>query len=129
MRQGREDYTRKTQEIAQERRYFANLDADLEKVRNNPSLAEEFKRIYPEQYHNFLRYTQSNSATRPQSAASGQATNVDPELMSRFERLERAHQEREVAAINSERLKIYLRSIQRNILTLMRNLFWLERKH
>lgn len=97
-----EDYTRKTQEIAQERRYFANLDADLEKVRNNPSLAEEFKRIYPEQYHNFLRYTQSNSATRPQSAGSGQSGNYDPELMTRFERLERAHQEREVAAINSE---------------------------
>lgn len=56
------DYTRKTQEIAQERKnlesqfgenskYILNYRADLQRVRENPSMASEFKKLYPEEFH------------------------------------------------------------------------------
>lgn len=48
------DYTKKTQEISQERKYYANLNSDLRQVKSNPALAEEFKRVYPEQFHAYL---------------------------------------------------------------------------
>jgi hypothetical protein len=45
------DYTRKTQEFSQERRFYDNLQADLRSVRSNPALAAEFRRTYPEKFH------------------------------------------------------------------------------
>lgn len=55
------DYTKKTQMLAEQRKkfeeeqkYISNLRADLLKVRDNPDLIEEFKKVYPEQYHHYL---------------------------------------------------------------------------
>jgi hypothetical protein len=48
------DYTKKTTELAKERQYIANLKADLAKVKRNPELADEFKRLYPEKFHDYL---------------------------------------------------------------------------
>jgi hypothetical protein len=67
-----QDYTKKTQAHAEERRKFeeerrsfiqqqeekqkfdSNLDADIQNVLKNPTLADKFKEIYPESYHRFL---------------------------------------------------------------------------
>lgn len=57
-----EDYTRKTQELSQERKQFEhsrgefdwyrqNFEKDLPKVLENPALFEELKKHYPEQFH------------------------------------------------------------------------------
>ncbi len=75
------DYTKKTQELAQERKYNANLAADLDKVKANPALAAEFKRIYPAQYHAYLRYV-AGTQTAPQQQQQG----LPPELEDRFNR-------------------------------------------
>jgi hypothetical protein len=48
------DYTRKTQELAEERKYYDNLIYDLESVKSNPDLVEEFKKIYPQKYHAYV---------------------------------------------------------------------------
>lgn len=50
------DYTRKTQALSEERKYYDNLQADLETLAKNPHLAEEFKKVYPEKFHNYLNY-------------------------------------------------------------------------
>ena len=46
----RADYTRKTQELAETRKYSDNFDSDLRSVMKDPNLFAEFKRIYPKNY-------------------------------------------------------------------------------
>ena len=45
------DYTKKTQAIAEERKYYDNLSIDLPKLRANPALADQFRSVYPEKFH------------------------------------------------------------------------------
>ena len=67
-----QDYTKKTQQIAEDRRRFeeerrtfiqqqeetekynSNLDADIQNVLRDPSLESKFKEIYPQKYHGAL---------------------------------------------------------------------------
>lgn len=78
-----QDYTRKTQELASERRFVENVDDDIENVLSNPSLAAKFKEIYPEKYHakldralnTFGRMTQTQKQTPEE-----QSWRTDPEL-------------------------------------------------
>lgn len=98
MRQG--DYSRKTQELAQERKYYDNLSADLDKVRNQPELAEQFRKIYPEKFHSYLRYVE-----RENSAPKEERTNyakLDPSYESRIQRIEESIRGKEIETINSE---------------------------
>lgn len=53
-----QDYTKKTQEVASERkaieserRFAENVPYDLEKLSRDPTLISEFKRVYPQKYH------------------------------------------------------------------------------
>lgn len=55
------DYTKKTQALADEKKsvakyktYVDNLHIDLENVRSNPELIDQFKSIYPEEFHKFV---------------------------------------------------------------------------
>lgn len=58
------DYTKKTQEIAEQRRlyeaaiseqkFYENLATDLRAVEKNPQLIQKFKSIYPEKFHSYL---------------------------------------------------------------------------
>lgn len=58
------DYTRKTQQLAEERKgidslkkeqqYRDNLMADLDHVKQHPQLASQFMQIYPKSFHKFL---------------------------------------------------------------------------
>ena len=94
------DYTKKTQAIAEERKYYDNLNADLAAVKANPALAEKFKQIYPERYHGYLSYvtpSQAEAAKQQQQYAQ-----IDPQIMQRFQRVEADMKERAVAAINAE---------------------------
>jgi hypothetical protein len=45
------DYTKKTQAIAEERKYYDNLAVDLQKLKANPALVDQFKSIYPQKFH------------------------------------------------------------------------------
>jgi len=92
------DYTRKTQEIAQERKYYDNLSADLDAVKQNPQLMERFKQVYPEKYHNYLRYVTAEEKAAQQVQPQG----VDQQFMKRFETVENALKEQRLTAINAE---------------------------
>lgn len=80
-----QDYSRKTAEVAQERKYYDNLAADLESVRNDPSLSAKFRELYPQKYHNYLSHVLPKDQT-PQVEAS--RSNVPPEVANRIEKLE-----------------------------------------
>lgn len=94
------DYTRKTQEIAQERKFYDNLDADLERVKSNPDLAEEFKKVYPEKFHRFLGYVES---TQPQEQRTQpQQGGLSPEVDKRIKQIESKFQEQEAKATDAQ---------------------------
>lgn len=93
-----DDYTKKTQELAQQRstlektlqseyeskyepykKYSGqNLYADLMKVKQNPALASEFVKIYPKEYHGALEMMGIEVGNRQQSA-------IDPETQSKID--------------------------------------------
>lgn len=80
-----DDYSRKTAEIARERKYMANLQTDLNTVRANPGLAAEFKKIYPQQYHNYLDFVLAKDA-QSQSTSKGQAQALPQDVLERFQK-------------------------------------------
>jgi hypothetical protein len=83
-----EDYTRKTQEVAETRKYAENFVYDLQKIVKNPNLLSEMKRIYPAQYvkaaEEILRSRKAEIAS-PQ--AKPQQHNSQPTADPRLEEL------------------------------------------
>lgn len=98
-----QDYTRKTQEIAEERKYYNALDADLDAVRKNPALMTKFREIYPEKFHSYLRYLNSSEQSQTQ-AAKGADTRADlpPEVLSRIDQIENMVKEDKIQAIETK---------------------------
>lgn len=98
------DYTRKTQAIAEERKYYENLQYDLAAVKGRPDLAEKFKSVYPEKFHTYLDYVLDKQAMNQNQMPQqqNQKYSMDPEFKSRFDALEADLQERKTAAINAE---------------------------
>lgn len=89
------DYTKKTQEIAQDRKFFDNLPHDLAKVRTNPQLVHEFKKVYPEKFHNYLDMLGVNE--EPKQEKPVDLTGIPKELIERLHRVESYVKEKEVA--------------------------------
>lgn len=100
------DYTKKTQALSEERKYYDNLAVDLANVRNNPALRSEFLKIYPEKFHSYLdflgdRNTQPQAQTHQQSEQQG----VNPEIMQRLQKVDEIEsyiKEQEVKAIDAK---------------------------
>lgn len=103
-----QDYTKKTQSLAKEReafqenqKYYENLAWDLMKVRQNPSLAQEFVRIYPQSFHKYLQEAMANNqgnqgAAQPTSNQGVQGQDI--QLLSRLDKLEKFYHAQEVKA-------------------------------
>lgn len=100
-----QDYTKKTQTLAQERqrleeqsKFDLNLRYDLQAVLDNPQLAAEFKKIYPKEYHDLLdKYLSLNQpSTQPDSTA--QQPQIPKEFLSRVESIESKFFEKEIEA-------------------------------
>lgn len=73
------DYTRKTQEVAEARKYADNFRYDLQSVIANPQLLDKMREIYPAEY---VKMAEEIIASRPsQSSQSGQqAVDAKPQL-------------------------------------------------
>lgn len=65
----REDYTRKTQELSEARKFAENFEADLGAVVENPSLFQKFRSVYPKFYVD-LAERLLNSQMRRESPAN-----------------------------------------------------------
>jgi hypothetical protein len=89
------DYTKKTQELAKKEKFYRALPSDLEAVRQNPALADEFMRIYPKSFHH---YVQGIKPAQPDQSQAHKPT-TDPRLESRLEQIERSFRERETESI------------------------------
>jgi hypothetical protein len=108
------DYTKKTQEIAQERRYVDNLQADLSAVAKNPALAGEFRSIYPEKFHKLLDIVtrETNSQARTQGNQSQNSSNqnvvqkTDPRLEKMFSTVESLQKERHEERVSQKATEI-----------------------
>lgn len=105
-----QDYSQKTQAIAQERRFYDNLEVDLERVRAQPALVEQFKAIYPEKFHAYLRWVSTGTPSQPprqqqqegQPPSQQQYAQLDPRTKASLDRLIQNSQATELKAINAE---------------------------
>jgi hypothetical protein len=106
------DYTRKTQEIAKQRKWESqwqeHLSYDLEKVRDNPQLAQEFRKHYPEKFHRYLDVV-LRKTERVQNRDEGDGQEAEQKMPShvveklkkleameaKLEKLDRASRERD----------------------------------
>ena len=80
------DYTQKTQRlspIAKEQKYIENIDADLQAVIANPSLAQQFKQVYPQKYH-FLVDRLTGGQGTPNHGANPQQQGFDPKQIQKL---------------------------------------------
>lgn len=98
------DYTQKTQAIAEERKYFDNLQHDLQTVLRDPTKAAIFKQVYPQKFHGYLQFalSQSGQAQAPQQTAESKPNQLPPEVVERIDRLESAYNSAQVKAIEAQ---------------------------
>lgn len=99
------DYTQKTQKFAEERKsyetstqedlkYYKNLSWDIQAVLNDPSLAAEFIKTYPQKFHVELRDALTRAGAQGARGQQGQsnqnmrASAHEIDLMSRLQALE-----------------------------------------
>jgi len=100
------DYRKKTAEVAREREYSANLKADLAKVKRDPALADEFRRLYPEKFHDYLDLVLEQAAAQEaKDNTQSQQADLSPavakqiqDLQKRLDHYERGIGEKEHAA-------------------------------
>lgn len=95
-----QDYTKKTQAIAEERKYFDNLSADLQRVKANPDLVEEFKKVYPEKFHGYVDVLGIQAAKKEEPQSKG--AELPREFLERIERIEGAFTEKEKETFNAK---------------------------
>lgn len=108
-----QDYTKKTQALAEERKFIDNLSVDLDAVKKNPRLAEQFKQIYPEKFHAYLAFVMDQQAKAEGTQPPDAKPNLPPEILERLERSEQMAQ-RVVSEIE-EQTKESLNSMFTNV--------------
>lgn len=93
------DYTKKTQALAEQSKYWNNLQFDLDAVKSNPSLASQFYKVYPKEYHKYLAVAgvdggqgESQADVQPRATEQG----LDPQLLNRLDRMEGYIREKEI---------------------------------
>jgi len=114
-----QDYTKKTQAVAEERRRFdeerrsynlqreetekyeSNLDADIQNVLRDPSLEAKFKEIYPEKYHGKLEQS-LNQAFGDQNSPNRSQALLERRLQSIEGKFQSQDRERAKTAFESE---------------------------
>lgn len=111
-------FTQKTQALAEERKvvlerkkYFDNLAYDLDAVRKNPSLAQEFLKIYPKEFHSYLDQI-TRSTSEGQNVHQPVQSQIPVEYLSKVEQLERFVRDQEVAKAEGE-INQYIESVKK----------------
>lgn len=95
-------FTKKSQEIAQERKYAENVGYDLDKLMDNPELLQDFKRLYPERYHaQAERIVDRILRSQGQDPNKAPGQPIDRGLEKRLTQMERYFQQQEAQAQQS----------------------------
>lgn len=99
------DYTTKTQALAQERdsfgkqkEYYEKLAWDLMTLKQNPNLASEFIKVYPQEFHKYAEQVLGSTQEQTNSTQTAQQAGpqVDVQTLSRLDRLEKFYQDQEI---------------------------------
>jgi hypothetical protein len=90
----RENFTQKTQELAEARKYVDNFDYDLDKLLENPNLLTKFKEIYPPQFvekaEKILQKVWGQRSDNSQPTKSTPEQNaLPPEIADKLSKLDR----------------------------------------
>lgn len=103
------DYTQKTQTLSEERKSFQeerkfheNLAWDLQKVRDNPEMAKEFVKIYPQAFHKHVEEFLKANTQNPAQQNQVQRPQVDIQTLSRLDKLEKFYNDQEVSRQEAE---------------------------
>lgn len=87
---GYKTLSEKQRAYADEERYVANLDADLESVVENPNLAEKFRQIYPKKFHFLVDKVLRSAKTGDLPSQNNQA--IPKEFLNEFGQLKQGYQ-------------------------------------
>lgn len=79
----REDYTRKTQELSEARKYAENFEADLQTVLRDPARLNDLKSVYPRSY---VELAERYLGSRPAGQTSQPAQTAQPETRAEYEK-------------------------------------------
>jgi len=82
------DYTKKTQDLSENRKYYDNLQYDLDSVRANPALADKFKEVYPKSFHKYLDYVSSQTSSAQSSPSQGHQAIPDDVVSAVLQRIQ-----------------------------------------
>lgn len=96
-----EDYTRKTQSLAEERKYAENFAYDAAAVMKDPRLMDEFAKIYPEKYVNALKANIKQE--NPSHAQAGDSNSaLPPDILNEINDLKRFRDEYQQRTFEAE---------------------------
>lgn len=79
-------YSQSMPEAEKYREFAENLEIDIEKVVRNPALADQFKQMYPKQFHAVL--DKMLGTTRPAASQENAQANMPSEITSKLHALE-----------------------------------------
>lgn len=98
------DYTKKTQSVAETRKYFDNLEPDLEFIKRHPNKEQAmqmFMETYPKAFHKYLSLV-GGSEQAANLQTQSQNAQLPPELMKDLEMVKNYVQEKETQAIEAQ---------------------------
>lgn len=116
----RQDYTKKTQELAETRKFVDNFDYDLDKVLENPNLMAKFKEVYPPQFvekaEKILQRVWGQKETDNSQVTKKEATpdsGLPPEIADKLSKLDRL--EKWMLSQEEEKYNARVESIQKEL--------------
>lgn len=98
------DYTKKTQELAKERKFIDNLGYDLDNVRSGIATVEQFKAVYPERFHHLVETALNTAKADPETTQDDEPDTIKTlqqtveELRNKLETYENKFQDEKVEA-------------------------------
>lgn len=98
------DYTKKTQQVSETRKYYDNLEHDLEFIKGHPNKEQAmqmFMETYPKAFHKYLSLI-GGSEQAANLQAQSQNAQLPPELMKDLEMVKNYVQEKETQAIEAQ---------------------------
>ena len=101
------DYTKKTQAISEARKYYDNLEHDLDYIRshhNKQEAIQAFVQTYPKEFHKYLKHAGIDLGTEASSRQMQAQSNAEipPEILKDLQMVKSYVQEKETQAIEAQ---------------------------